>query len=410
MKIIPAPDYTNQPDRLDLSKLPTFTYQHNRMINQTLYKQDSKGNLRQWSVFVDGSTYYTVAGLTDGARVTSHPTQCKGKNIGRANATTDEEQALKQAEAKWEKKYKSGEYFDDPADIVVPFKFMLAKEYTEAEEKGKVNFPMVSSPKLDGVRNAFTPSKDRTTGTYVSRGNRYFATMNHCTTEMLRLYDIIEERTGLVVHKLDGEIYNDDYCDRFEDLVGLIKTEAHTITQEQLDKCEEVLEFHIFDVVLDMNFISRSDMLKEIFAEHDFKYIKLVDQEVVYNIEEVDEKLRDHLDAGYEGSILKNPKAGYVQKKDWNTLKYKLFVDEEFKIVSLLEGTGNWTGCAKMAWFMNAEGETFKATFTGSRELAQARWNDPSLVVGKMATVKYQAYTKRGVPRFGTIKTIRDYE
>jgi hypothetical protein len=91
-------------------------------------------------------------------------------------------------------------------------------------------------------------------------------------------------------------------------------------------------------------------------------------------------------------------------------LKYKLFVDEEFKIVSLLEGTGNWTGCAKMAWFMNAEGETFKATFTGSRELAQARWNDPSLVVGKMATVKYQAYTKRGVPRFGTIKTIRDYE
>ena len=81
-----------------------------RILN-ILYKKDSKGNLRQWSVRTKGDSLIEEYGLVDGNLVTTMKT-CKGKNIGRSNETTPEEQAVKEAEAKFDKKLKTG-YFED---------------------------------------------------------------------------------------------------------------------------------------------------------------------------------------------------------------------------------------------------------------------------------------------------------
>ena len=60
---------------------------------KTLYKRDSKGKTRQYAVEVSGNKYRTIAGLVDGKKVTSAWTECFGKNIGKANETSDAEQA-----------------------------------------------------------------------------------------------------------------------------------------------------------------------------------------------------------------------------------------------------------------------------------------------------------------------------
>ena len=62
---------------------------------KTLYKNTSLGQLQSWQIIVEGNTYYTIEGINQLSK--SKPTVCVGKNIGRANETTPEEQAFEQA-------------------------------------------------------------------------------------------------------------------------------------------------------------------------------------------------------------------------------------------------------------------------------------------------------------------------
>jgi DNA ligase 1 len=65
-----------------------------------IYKKTKSGKTQQWEIEVVGNKYRTISGQTDGKSVVSEWTVIKGKNIGKSNETTDEEQALKEAEAK----------------------------------------------------------------------------------------------------------------------------------------------------------------------------------------------------------------------------------------------------------------------------------------------------------------------
>ena len=37
---------------------------------QTLYKIDTKGKLREWTMHIDGASFYAVKGLVDGKKTT----------------------------------------------------------------------------------------------------------------------------------------------------------------------------------------------------------------------------------------------------------------------------------------------------------------------------------------------------
>ena len=75
----------------------------------TLYKRDSKGKVREWTVEWTGHGvsqpgYRTVAGLQGGKLITSEWKYTEAKNVGKVNATTPSEQAEKEAQALWEKR------------------------------------------------------------------------------------------------------------------------------------------------------------------------------------------------------------------------------------------------------------------------------------------------------------------
>ena len=75
------------------------------MYRQTIYKQDSKGNLRSLEVWTDGAELKMLSGLTTGKKVLNSTT-VTAKNVGRSNETTPPEQAILQAKAKIEQKLK----------------------------------------------------------------------------------------------------------------------------------------------------------------------------------------------------------------------------------------------------------------------------------------------------------------
>ena len=122
------------------------------MKREKLYKIDSKGKLRVWWIEYDDEKYRTHSGINGGKIVTSgwkYPTE---KNVGRANATSVEEQVLSEITAEYEKKLNQGKYHSTIESASNGAKFyecMLADKYNAKKHN---NFPYYSQPKLDGIR------------------------------------------------------------------------------------------------------------------------------------------------------------------------------------------------------------------------------------------------------------------
>ena len=383
-----------------------------------LFKVDSKGKYRVWRIFADGAMYWTEAGLVDGGKMNvSAKTECFPKNEGKSNETTGAEQAILEAESKVRKKRREGKGMHDTQTLALmasqnKFTVMLAKKYLEEFAKGKVQFPQLLSPKLDGVRmwNKFCQR---------SRGNKDFASTPHLDVEIDLLQSRIAESAGLSAGNrsmiVDGELYNHELKADFEKLISLIKKQKPN--EEQLKESEEKIQYHVFDFCPDAvsmydgaDFKERYELLSTIFNKENFKYLKLVNHVEVNDNSEVEAFLKMYIEQGYEGVMLKDPRSLYVQKKCGELLKYKLFKDDEFEILEISDAKGNWKGAAKAIKFLHPNGEEFEATLTGTRERARTIYEVREALVGKMATVSYQEETKRGVPRFGTVIAIRDYE
>ena len=90
-----------------------------------LYKMDKKGtNIRKWGVKLnlneDGTTYTitTEYGIKDGNTTNSSSVVSSGKNIGRSNVTTIEEQAKKDTVSKYISKIKNNKMTADYDELI----------------------------------------------------------------------------------------------------------------------------------------------------------------------------------------------------------------------------------------------------------------------------------------------------
>lgn len=116
---------------------------------KTLYSKQGQ-KLRVWNVWTEGATVFVSHGQ-QGGKMTEKRYNASPKNQGRANATTAEQQAGIEAEAKYVKQLKSG-YSATPeeAEAFKPFFPMKAQNYNE--HAAKVKYPCIIQPKLDGQR------------------------------------------------------------------------------------------------------------------------------------------------------------------------------------------------------------------------------------------------------------------
>ena len=74
-----------------------------KMKLPTLYKKTTTGATQMWEIEVENDKFRTISGQLDGKKITNKWTTCTPKNVGKANATTGAEQAIKEAEAKHQK-------------------------------------------------------------------------------------------------------------------------------------------------------------------------------------------------------------------------------------------------------------------------------------------------------------------
>ena len=119
-------------------------------MSKTLYQKTSKGEIQVWEIRTEGSQIITTYGLKDGKMQTATKT-AKGKNVGRANETTPEEQAVLEAESMYKKKMDKG-YFPTEEEaqnnlVLLP---MLAVDWFKHSKKYTEDDRFAVQPKLDG--------------------------------------------------------------------------------------------------------------------------------------------------------------------------------------------------------------------------------------------------------------------
>lgn len=203
------------------------------------------------------------------------------------------------------------------------------------------------------------------------------------------------EESGLLC-KLDGELYNHEYHNNFEELLSLIRQE------EPQPGCEKV-QYHIYDLPdTDMTNQLRNEYLQSLKPLFENSPIHIVETIIVNDENELMDAFDHFIEQGYEGCMVRNMDGKYVNKRSYDLQKVKEFDDDEFKIIGVKVGTkGSMAGKAVFTCQLPYQGmNTFDCKMKGSMDELKKYADDPSLVIGKILTVQFQGYTKYGVPRF----------
>ena len=359
----------------------------------TLFKRTSTGALQEWTIEFEGNRYWTHFGQTGGAIQDSVPVICQGKNVGRANETTPAEQAELEARALWEKKLKK-DYVDAREKAVAGAKSeliegeilpMLAHKFSEHGDK--IVYPWFVQPKLDGHRCIGTPD-----GLW-SRTRKRITGVPHIEAAV---------RKCQCKYPLDGELYHHSYHDKFDQL-------THFIRQETPEPGHEIMQYHVYDVVMPhKTFRERLEWLRTEADLHFDHALVLVETIEVNDENELMLAFERFLAQGYEGAIIRNAAGFYVNKRSYDLLKLKEFDDAEFTIVGVKEGKGKLAGHGIFTCKTEA-GAEFDAKMKGALAELAKYYQHPERYIGKQLTVQFQGITKRNfVPRFPVALRIRE--
>jgi DNA ligase-1 len=199
----------------------------------TLYKRATTGKIVEWSIEVDGNKFRTTTGFTDGKKTTSAWTECAGKNTGKKNETTPEQQALVEATAIHCIRIKQGS-FENINDIDNPTFFEPMKARKLEDRIGKFKFPVFSQPKYDGVRCIVNAR-----GMWTREGKELLSAI-HIYDDLIPFF---EKDPDLI---LDGELYCGKLANDFNKIISLVRKKKPTA--EDLAESKDFIQYHVYDL------------------------------------------------------------------------------------------------------------------------------------------------------------------
>lgn len=366
---------------------------------QKVYKRDSTGKTRVWwaEIGTDGSvwSWRTNSGIDDGKIVTSGWKSVEQKNVGKANETGLEEQAHLEANADMKKKLERG-YFEsiDNIDSFEKIKPMLAIKHEDAKYDFKKN-TYFSQPKLDGIRCIA-----RRDGLW-SRAGKEIVAVPH----VMEALDVFFDKYPDAI--LDGELYNHELKDDFNTITSLVRKTKPT--NEDLKESAHLVQYHVYDAVLvprnegfggdDVQFEDRYNWIYDLgFADGP---IRVVETRKISSMEEMDARYGEYLEAGYEGQMIRANALYEQNKRSKSLIKRKEFLTDEFKVIGIEEGKGNWAGYIKRFILQLPDGREFGAGVRGTQEVMKKLFE--SNVTPNWATLRYFTPTPDGVPRFPVV-------
>ena len=260
--------------------------------------------------------------------------------------------------------------------------------------------PVFIQPKLDGVRCLI--QYDNGVVTAYSRNDKEWKNIEHIT---LNLYKFFDKHPNVV---LDGELYNHDFKDDFEQIISMVRktkptTEARVISRDNV-------QFHCYDIVNKrMKFSTRNEWIRDNLQES--YCVKHLPTHWVDSDTEAKIRHKYNLSKGYEGSIVRLD-VPYQCKRSHSLRKFKDFSDAEANIIGYEEGKGKRAGTLGKFIMQDDDGNQF-----GCPPGKGHNYKDLAIILknihkymGQRATFTFFERTKAGSYRHPLFKCIRNYE
>ena len=256
-------------------------------------------------------------------------------------------------------------------------------------------------PKLDGVRCLI--QYDKKLGvTAWSRTGKQWQNIHHITSSLEKWFQ--SNQTTV----LDGELYNHDLRDDFEQIISLVRRK----NPDDIDMLEsrDMVQFHCYDIIHPEggDFENRNLFINCCVGQSS-PYVHIVPTKSCSSETIAKMIHQQNLDAGYEGSILR-VNDEYHQKRSHSLRKFKDFHDTEAKLTSWVEGKGKRKGTIGKFMAIDTDGNEFGMPVMDKFDYLQKNFKKMQGWVGKTATFTYFERTKAGSYRHPLFKCIRDYE
>jgi ATP-dependent DNA ligase len=345
-----------------------------------------KGKFWQGHIVTDGERWFTQSSYwqtkadgTPSAVQWSEAYLVRGKNTGRANATTDEEQARLELARDVQRQRDRG-YVEAGQEVQILPLPMLAHKYSARAKR--VVWPAYVQPKLNGQRMLFDGERAW------SRGGKYIL------AEVVQ--HIVDELRGHIAPGiiLDGELI----------LPGNQLLQRTMSAVKRFDpETSPTLMYWVYDVVdAERTFSARFEVARGIVpsaAEH----VVLTPTHLAADEAEMVSHHRVFTTAGYEGTMVRSDSGGYdIGHRNNQLLKVKDFTDGEFKIVDIIDGEGRFRGAAIFVC-RTESGETFTCVPEGDMSYRRGLYSRREEILSseeKYLTVRYQELSGDGVPLF----------
>ena len=282
------------------------------------------------------------------------------------------------------------------ADYTIPV-FSCQLAHDSANHESKVSGKKYIEVKLDGVR---VIAIVRTNG-HVSLFSRNGKSLDN--------FPHIEEQISAVVKKtpppydlvLDGEVMSSS----FQDLMKQVHRKSDVEAQDAV--------LHLFDMCpldkfqegrWDKDQETRSLYVYEWHKKHkvDLPNVAVVGHELVdLDTEEGKKRFKEinqfAIDGGYEGIMIKDPKAPYECKRTASWLKLKPFIEVSLAVIGVEEGTGKNVGRLGALIVEGTDDGKLISTNVGSGLTDNDRvvyWNNADAIIGDIVEVRADAITQ----------------
>lgn len=349
----------------------------------TLYAKGSKGEIRIWEIVAEGDSYTMTHGVKNG-KLVSKTIKCQGKNAGKANATTDEEQAIKEAQAKWEKQLKRG-YFQTEEDALNSIDFTPMKLQNFADQGHKIHYPCFVSLKLDGLRLMVDKEFKAQ-----SKAGEDYTIPTHIMEDLKVLYNALGKENW---YGLDGEVYAGH-----KDRGGLSLQEIVSAFRKPNPNTER-LQYWIYDIPkAGEPFSTRNERLgviQDIIRVRNLRSLVALPCTFAFSEKDIQEKFEKAVKDKEEGLVVRNTNGLYeFGKRSYDAQKIKHRETTEAYVYGAEEDKNN----EAVLHARLQDGIEFKVKMRkdASDEFNLRLYENHGKLVGKFIEVEYEAKSDSG--------------
>ena len=385
-------------------------------MSKTILMKDNPRGV-QWKATVNGATVTYEWGRIGGTLQTDSNTFTSGKNIGKANATTPEQQCMAEAMVKVRKKMEKGYVvvsgaLDAPvvttSDLTIT-KPMKANDLHDHQKKIATWDTVGYQWKLNGNRCKI----DIDTGKMYSSSRKEITHLPEIGQRVATACQSLLFRSNYPYKFVDGELYCHGMSfNAIQTLVRRVSGDTKIKKGDEIDTPEKFkeykdrLQFYMFDIESPENSEDRIKLLDGIVPNE-----KLVVVPTYWDkASKFDEYLQKFIALGYEGVMLRLKGYPYESKRSLGIFKWKAFIDAEFKVVGFSPEKFDPNKLGAVILELDSDpNETFEATPKKTDAWKADVWANQKEYIGQWAKVKYQNRDdKSNKPIFPVMLDFRD--